>query len=237
MENIAREFSARYLGSWILGRKKGTKEYFPLYIREVGPGRTEASTDFAVVVQDISGNPETQTYDHYEWDTSLPSSKVIQATDTTVVYLGQRADRQWKRGVGHGTFLVYNPMAVLRQELEENISGIKIPTKVWDMLSSSRTREGRELNAYIEEFFFPKYKTYKQAIDLLRANKAIHVAFSEHFFVSLAPDTPEFLLWRDCLPIGHANPYTGAIKCFDGLFNQEVIDFFKRRGTYDVEVS
>lgn len=208
----------------------------PLKIVGVEHVANPTSTKFLISCHPSDGRMEVSgRYEEFQFDLTLPESKVIQPDDTTVIFCGQRADRQWKRGFGYGTFGFWNPADVLYNELLEVQGTLTIPREAERALDRERKRfrgrdDGDSLHNIVYHVFRPTYRTFNDCVHFLRNRSGLFAVFSEHFFLSLAPDDPNYLLWRDTLPIGRVHRNTLDITCFDGIFTQEVRDYFARQG-------
>ena len=235
--HIFRDFSQRYAGTYLKARIKGENEDV-YYIGDIMADRDVAADNDKFAVALIGQKTERELRPRFcdiEFDYNLPRSKVIEYHGA-VLFVSQRADRQWHRGISSHTYHIQCPTRSIWNEMHEVLSlDYEFPQGMGSLFSN----EGRLNwgNAAVQ-LYDQYYGSYLDAHAALRGMKNMGVVFSEHYFLSLSAIDGGLTWWRDCLPIAQVDidePF--KINCFEnGMFRQEIADFLGRKGFYNVEI-
>lgn len=233
-EHIANDFATKYKDSYVLANGPGFEKEM-IYVAGI-PHQEQVSagsTTFEIAINvGFAGMAGFISYDQLKIVQPIPSAKLVNV-ENTVVSFTRQADRQWKRGCNKHTMFtsdVFSGEGMQIRSLLQKKGFILSLAKGVSILKISELPRNLFNQQVMYNLFFPKYPEFSTAYTTVKSGKALAVAFSEQYCITVSAIRPELLLRRGYHIIGKfENEKVITVK--EPIFYQEVTDLFRRLNT------
>lgn len=191
----------------------------------------ETGASEVVIVNDISLNDSGVAQIRFTKSDGVRDSKklknydLLDAPDSgvfeykgVVCYYKRRPERQWRRGICPDNSTLDSPLL----QMIYDTGGIVHIDQQFDLFSPDA----------LQDLFYPNPASLRDAISQLDAGTKISATVTQKNFVSVSEMEDKYILWRMNKPLCEFVPSSRTAKCYDGIYNQEVADFFNRQGEY-----
>lgn len=150
----------------------------------------------------------------WEFKFDFPPIGVLNYKDTVVI-ANKYPARQWKKAATPENFVAYIPTGEIVHPIVDEYNTPKTMQIQFKWNVSN-----------LEELFNNKFFSYKDALVSLQLGKRFACALTPEFFVTNSHYNKSILLWRYNTIVSEI--YDDHVAYIEPMFEQEVVDFFKR---------